>query len=167
MPPWADRIVFTESAVPNIGWLRENLADAPGEWHWEQFWDLVADLPCYQDIDNPRRRLAVTSEIRTLSIFDLPTRTWELGSMFFVVDSMSTMRRSSRTRFARSSTPSCRFAVSDGLHGGLDWLRRPQRAVSGGQGNPRTPSTDCSPNFRDGHQHAPDGQLHQATQTRL
>jgi NNMT/PNMT/TEMT family len=90
MLPWVDRIVFTEYAESNIGWLNENLADTPDEWHWQPFWDRVAELPCYRAIDNPRRRLAAACEIRTLSIFDLPARTWDLGSMFFVADGMST-----------------------------------------------------------------------------
>src|ERR1700721_2052963 len=44
MLPWAERIVFTEYAPANIEWLRSNLADAPGEWAWQSFWDLLAGL---------------------------------------------------------------------------------------------------------------------------
>ena len=90
MLPWAEQIVFTEYASPNIRWLSENLANAPGEWPWQPFWDLVAGLPCYRDVEHPRRRLAAVHEIRTVSIFDLPPRTWDLGSMFFVADGMTT-----------------------------------------------------------------------------
>jgi hypothetical protein len=90
MLPWAEHVVFTEYASPNVGWLSENLADAPGEWHWQPFWDLVAGLPCYRTIEDPRRMLAAVHEVRTLSIFDLPRRTWDLGSMFFVADGMTT-----------------------------------------------------------------------------
>jgi hypothetical protein len=90
MIPWAERIVVTEHASTNIDWLRQNLADGPGEWPWQPFWNLVAGLPCYRTIDDPRRRLAAVHEIRTLSIFDLPPRTWDLGSMFFVADGITT-----------------------------------------------------------------------------
>jgi hypothetical protein len=45
MIPWAEHIVFTEHAPSNLYWLRRNLADAPGEWSWQPFWDLVAGLP--------------------------------------------------------------------------------------------------------------------------
>lgn len=90
MLPWAGHVVFTEYASPNIGWLSENLADVPGEWHWQPFWELVAGLPCYRAIRDPRRALAAVHEVRTLSIFDLPPRTWDLGSMFFVADGMTT-----------------------------------------------------------------------------
>jgi NNMT/PNMT/TEMT family len=90
MIPWAERIVLTEYAPDNIDWLRQNLADASGGWPWQPFWDLVADLPGYRTVEDPRRRLAAVHEIRTLSIFDLPPRTWDLGSMFFVADGMTT-----------------------------------------------------------------------------
>jgi hypothetical protein len=90
MLPWAEHIVFTEYASPNIHWLAENLADAPGEWQWQPFWDLVADRSGYRGVEQPRRKLAAVHEIRTVSIFDLPPRAWDLGSMFFVADGMTT-----------------------------------------------------------------------------
>jgi NNMT/PNMT/TEMT family len=90
MVPWAESIVLTEYAPDNVDWLGQNLADAPGGWRWQPFWDLVADLPGYRTVEDPRRRLAAVHEIRTLSIFDLPPRTWDLGSMFFVADGMTT-----------------------------------------------------------------------------
>ena len=89
MLPWVERIVFTEYAEPNIEWLRKHLPQEPGEWEWQRFWDLIAHEPYYQDIEEPQRRLAVAHEVRTLSIFDLPPRTWDLGSMFFVADGMT------------------------------------------------------------------------------
>jgi hypothetical protein len=90
MLPWAEHIVFTEYASSNIDWLSENLAGTPGEWRWQPFWDLVAGLPGYRTVEDPRRTLAAAHEVRTLSIFDLPRRAWDLGSMFFVADGMTT-----------------------------------------------------------------------------
>jgi hypothetical protein len=89
MLPWVERIAFTEFASDNIRWLSANLADVSGEWPWQPFWDLVAHQPCYQDIEQPRHRLAAAHEVRTLSIFDLPPHTWDLGSMFFVADGIT------------------------------------------------------------------------------
>jgi hypothetical protein len=90
MLPWAEHIVFTEYASSSIHWLTENLPDAPGEWQWQPFWDLLADQACYRAVEQPRQSLAAVHEIRTVSIFDLPPRTWDLGSMFFVADGMTT-----------------------------------------------------------------------------
>jgi hypothetical protein len=89
MLPWVKRIQFAEFAETNIDWLAENLADTPGEWAWQQFWDLVADLPGYAGAGPPRPRLAACHEIRHLSIFKLPQRAFGLGSMFFVADGMT------------------------------------------------------------------------------
>jgi len=89
MLPWVQHIDFTEYAESNIGWLTRHLAETSGEWEWQPFWDLVAHQPCYQDIRHPRRRLATAHEVRALSIFDLPRRTWDLGSMFFVADGLT------------------------------------------------------------------------------
>jgi NNMT/PNMT/TEMT family protein len=90
MIPWAERIVLTEYASDNIDWLRKNVATAPGGWPWQPFWEEIADLPCYRAVGDARRRLADVLEIRMQSIFDLPERTWDLGTMFFVADGMTT-----------------------------------------------------------------------------
>jgi hypothetical protein len=89
MLPWADRIVFTDYAPDNIRWLNKNLVDGNGKWCWQPFWEKVAHQPCYQDVKQPRRRLAAAHEVRSLSIFDLPARAWDLGSMFFVADGIT------------------------------------------------------------------------------
>jgi|HubBroStandDraft_1064217.scaffolds.fasta_scaffold232681_2 hypothetical protein len=92
MLPWTKRIVFTDYAASNIDWLSENLADAPDEWAWQPFWNLMAGMPGYRNIEQPRRRLATGHDICHLSVFDLPARTWDLGSMFFVADGITSDR---------------------------------------------------------------------------
>jgi hypothetical protein len=89
MIPWAERIVLTDYAPDNVEWLRKNLAHGSGDWPWQPFWDLVADLPGYRTVEDPRRRLATAHEICRGSIFELPERAWDLGSMFFVADGMT------------------------------------------------------------------------------
>lgn len=92
MLPWIEHIVLTEYAPTNVDWLAENLADGSdgsGEWAWQPFWNLMAHLPGYRGVERPRRELARSHEIRLLSVFDLPRHAWDLGSMFFVADGMS------------------------------------------------------------------------------
>lgn len=89
MLPWIEHIVFTEYAPANIDWLAESLPDGPGEWAWQPFWDLMSHLPGYRGVEQPRSELARSNEIRRLSVFDLPRYAWDLGSMFFVADGMS------------------------------------------------------------------------------
>ena len=90
MIPWVESIVLTEYAPDNIDWLHQNLAVAPGGWPWRPFWDKLAELPGYRSVEDPRGRLATAHEIRMESIFNLPERAWDLGSMFFVADGMTT-----------------------------------------------------------------------------
>jgi hypothetical protein len=87
--PWAGHITFTDYASTNVDWLHENLAVTPGDWGWQPFWDLVAGLPCYRTVHDPRRALGAGYEVRQLSIFDLDPRAWDLGTMFFVADGMT------------------------------------------------------------------------------
>ncbi len=89
MLPWTRHIDFTEYAQSNIDWLTENVTDEPGEWAWQPFWDLMAGHPRYNEVARPRRQLAAGHDIMKLSVFDLPANTWELGSMFFVADGIS------------------------------------------------------------------------------
>jgi hypothetical protein len=75
----------------------------------------VAGLPGYRDIQQPRRRLATSNEIRHVSIFDLPPRTWDLGSMFFVADGMTTDDAEFETAvhsFLGSLTPGAPFMMA-------------------------------------------------------
>jgi NNMT/PNMT/TEMT family len=90
MLPWAAHIVFTEYASQNIDWLSQNLAERAGDWRWQPFWELIADLPPYRTVADPRAALAAAHEVQTASIFDLPKRSWDLGTMFFVADGMTT-----------------------------------------------------------------------------
>jgi hypothetical protein len=50
----------------------------------------MAELPDYRAVERPQRQLAaMPHEVRTLSVFQLPSKTWDLGSMFFVADGIS------------------------------------------------------------------------------
>jgi hypothetical protein len=116
MLPWARRIIFTEYAESrNIRWLSESLTRLAGEWPWQPFWDLVADLPCYRTVSQPRRRLASIHEIRPLSVFELPPRTWDLGSMFFVADGITAepeVFKSAVRSFLAALTPGAPFMMA-------------------------------------------------------
>lgn len=115
MLPWIERLVFTEHATSNIDWLSENLADGPGEWAWQPFWNLVANLPGYRGVEQPRRRLASSHEIRRLSVFDLTPHAWDLGSMFFVADGMSSEEaefESAVRSFLGALTPGAPFMMA-------------------------------------------------------
>jgi NNMT/PNMT/TEMT family len=115
MLPWAERIVFTDYAQTNMGWLRDNLDEARGEWPWKPFWNLLAELPGYDQIAEPRHRLATGYDIRHLSVFELPPQRWELGSMFFVADGITTDQaefESAVRKFLESLIPGAPFMMA-------------------------------------------------------
>ena len=115
MLPWTERITFTDFAGTNINWLVENLADVPGEWAWQPFWDLMAGLPGYRNVEQPRRRLGAVQNVSSQSVFDLPPRTWDLGSMFFVADGITTDEKEFEAAvrsFLGSLTPRAPFMMA-------------------------------------------------------
>jgi hypothetical protein len=115
MLPWTERIVLTEYAPDNVGWLADNLTDGCGEWAWQPFWDLLAPLPGYRDVEQPRSELARSHEIEFLSIFGLPRQAYDLGSMFFVADGMSSEEaefESAVRSFLGALTPGAPFIMA-------------------------------------------------------
>lgn len=115
MLPWAERIVFTDYAQTNIDWLHENLAEQSGEWAWQPFWELLEQLPGYQGVDHPQRRLADCHDVLRRSVFDLPHRAWSMGSMFFVADGISSDEaefESAVRSFLGALTPAAPFIMA-------------------------------------------------------
>lgn len=98
MLPWAERITLTDYADTNIAWLREHIGQERAAWTWDPFWDVLAGIAGYDQVDEPRRRLREkcqgASGVQRRSIFDLPgeDEKWQLGTMFFVAESITADR---------------------------------------------------------------------------
>jgi hypothetical protein len=96
MLPWAERIQLTDYAPANVQWLREQVASDQQPWPWQPFWHELSQLDGYREIAEPRARLREACAGRTgrpgverRSIFNLQTARWQLGTMFFVAESMT------------------------------------------------------------------------------
>jgi NNMT/PNMT/TEMT family protein len=96
MLPWAERILLADYSESNVGWLRDEIAADGSPWEWHQFWQELRAAKGYSDVARPRERLreACAGEpgyagIERWSIFDLPERRWDLGTMFFVAESIT------------------------------------------------------------------------------
>lgn len=96
MLPWTEQILLADYSERNVGWLRDQIADDAGPWAWHLFWREMAEAEGYRDVDRPRKRLreACVSEpghagVEQFSIFDLPEARWDLGTMFFVAESIT------------------------------------------------------------------------------
>jgi NNMT/PNMT/TEMT family len=96
MLPWTKQILVADFSKSNVLWLQDQLADNSSRWPWDLFWQGMRDGQGYTGVDRPRERLrdACASEqghagIEQLSVFDLPQARWNLGTMFFVAESIT------------------------------------------------------------------------------
>lgn len=96
MLPWTERILLTDHSEKNVEWLRGQVADGDERWSWDPFWAEMKHLAGYHQVAEPREQLrtALTSEpgrsgIERYSVFDLPAAQWQLGTMFFVAESIT------------------------------------------------------------------------------
>jgi len=87
MLPWCSTIVQWEWSLQNVNWLRRQL-DGYGST-WDSFWALLRESIPYRDLTEPRRRYKEVVSVRQASIFDLPSQQWDIGTMFFVAESLS------------------------------------------------------------------------------
>jgi len=89
MLPWSRDLSLLDHSARNVRWLRDDLMDAADPWRWSPHWTALSHLPPYARLPEPRRALARACEVRCTSIFDLPRRAWQLGTMFFVAESIT------------------------------------------------------------------------------
>jgi NNMT/PNMT/TEMT family len=96
MLPWADRILLTDYSVSNVRWLRRQLADGSATWTWQPFWRELHEAERYNEIADPHKHLQVACHsepgfagIARRSVFSLPKARWDLGTMFFVAESIT------------------------------------------------------------------------------
>jgi hypothetical protein len=96
MLPWTERILLADYSESNVGWLQDQLADDTDPWPWLPFWCEIQEAKGYSYVDKPRARLreACVSEpgysgVERFSIFDLPEARWDVGTMFFVAESIT------------------------------------------------------------------------------
>lgn len=100
MLPWTDQLLLTDHSASNAAWLRDHVAGDDGEWTWRPFWAELRKLPGYSLITDPREQLMQaclggqgsvpgSAGIEQRSVFDLPRAQWQLGTMFFVAESIT------------------------------------------------------------------------------
>lgn len=122
MLPWTERILLADYSESNVSWLKDQLADDTDPWAWLPFWREIQEARGYSYIDKPRLRLreACVGEsgyagIERFSIFDLPEARWDLGTMFFVAESITKNPNEFRAavgRFVGALKPGAPFAAA-------------------------------------------------------
>jgi hypothetical protein len=123
MLPWAEKISLTDFSASNVDWLRQHVADDAAPWTWEPFWREMHEAEGYHQIGGePRKHLreACTDEqglatVEQWNVFDLPAARWDLGTMFFVAESITedpAEFRTAVTRFIGALKPGAPFAAA-------------------------------------------------------
>ncbi|MBB5871711.1 hypothetical protein F4553_005090 [Allocatelliglobosispora scoriae] len=128
MLPFCERIDLREYSSSNVQWLKSQIADGYRS-SWDAFWRVLAVQRPYRDCD-PRDRLPQVAVVSEGSIFDLPARQWDVGTMFFVACSLSTEHEEFRAavhRFIGALRPGAPFAAafmvnSQGYQVGDEWF---------------------------------------------
>jgi hypothetical protein len=122
MLPWTEQILLADFSKSNVNWLHDQLASRIPPWPWRRFWREMRKAKGYSEVSRPRERLreACVSEpghagIEQLSVFDLPKARWNLGTMFFVAESITgdpVEFRAAVAAFVGALTPGAPFAAA-------------------------------------------------------
>jgi hypothetical protein len=111
--PLCNQVTLWERSSSNVEWLRRQVTDY--ETTWDPFWAELATGPLYAQSGNPRRLLADRAHVRRGDVFQLPENHWDLGTMFFVAESISGLRsefEASLRSFLRSLRAGAPFAAA-------------------------------------------------------
>ena len=91
MLPFCNDITLAEYAEPNIEWLNDEKADFSATW--DPFWGVYEENERYADpriVGDPRAALDRAAHVERYSVFQLPEAEWQIGTMFFVAESITT-----------------------------------------------------------------------------
>jgi hypothetical protein len=113
MLPFCRQLDLREFSTPNVVWLSKQVKGFDDTW--DAFWSVYQKNPAYAAVENPRATLAAIASVKRSNIFELPKRTWDLGTMFFVACSLSTDMQEfhlATRRFVRSLKRGAPFAAA-------------------------------------------------------
>ena len=113
MLPMCEALTLVERSPANVTWLQGQVGGFDSTWR--PFWTALADAqPDHYKRVDPRAAMSVLATVRQGSIFDLPVGEWDLGTMFFVAESITARREEFETatqNFVRALKPGSPFAA--------------------------------------------------------
>lgn len=136
MLPYCAGLTLREFSASNVAWLRAAATALPEQWL--PFWQVVHPGATPAEFAAAAAALAERARIEQGSVFDLPAAAWDLGTMFFVAESISqdpAEFSAAVTAFVRAIRPGGPFAAafmerSEGYE--VDGTRFPATAVAAG-----------------------------------
>ena len=89
MLPFCSQVSLLDHSASNIEWLlRETEAYSQV---WDEFWGVLKHAAAYRELGDPRATLRERADVRKWDILDAgTTERWDIGTMFFVAESIST-----------------------------------------------------------------------------
>ncbi|MGA4541755.1 SCO2525 family SAM-dependent methyltransferase [Uniformispora flossi] len=144
--PFSRSITLWEYSTSNVAWLRNQVGSyAP---MWDVYWDTLAEHPTHGGVGDPRAALAERGAVVQGSLFDLPHGLWDLGTMFFVAESMTTQNAEFEKavhRFVGALRPGAPFAAAFVENSeGYSVAARPFPAVRVGSEEVRSALAGCA-----------------------
>jgi NNMT/PNMT/TEMT family len=122
MLPWTEKILLSDYSECNVRWLRDDVMGDDVPWTWQPFWRELHELRGYNRISEPRKQLREACDgksehagIEKHSVFGLPRAQWQLGTMFFVAESITKDPEEFRNavgRFVGALQPGAPFAAT-------------------------------------------------------
>jgi hypothetical protein len=87
MLPFCNEITLWERGLRNFHWLSKETVGYSA--CWDPYWDELALRPPYRTIDKPRVVLQERTLVERGDLYYLKSRQWDVGTMFFVAESIS------------------------------------------------------------------------------
>ncbi|WP_034271775.1 SCO2525 family SAM-dependent methyltransferase [Actinospica robiniae] len=87
MLPFCSRLSLLDFSDANIAWLGDEVIGYSENWN--AFWDVLLRSEPYRSIDDPRAALRERAVVRRWNILEDGGRQWDLGTMFFVAESIT------------------------------------------------------------------------------
>ncbi|UQU64033.1 SCO2525 family SAM-dependent methyltransferase [Couchioplanes caeruleus] len=95
MLPFADEVHLSERAESNRSWLRTQIEKPAASW--TEFWHVLSNgHGRYEPVADFRQALRRRARVEAGNVFQLPTGVYNLGTMFFVAESITTMNKEFR-----------------------------------------------------------------------
>ncbi len=113
MLPYCVEVTLLDYSAANVAWLRGQAEELPERWR--PFWDRISPGDSRGDFAKARALLAERSRIEWGNVFELPKAAWDLGTMFFVAESISedpAEFEAATAAFVRSLRPGAPFAAA-------------------------------------------------------
>jgi hypothetical protein len=114
MLPFAAEVILYERAFTNRQWLTAQLAQP--HLSWSAFWSHIeTDGPAYRHVKDPLSLLSRRSQVVKGNIFNLRPGQFDIGTMFFVAESITTRNDEfirATQKFVNSLKPRSPFAAA-------------------------------------------------------